>query len=66
MEANFRIAFMSPGALFAGRKMARTRGAIPQHFGGSVKSDAVRSQHNNIIVYQSLVKWNWQASECSI
>ena len=45
MEANFRIAFMSPGALFAGRKMARTRGAIPQHFGGSVKSDAVRSQH---------------------
>ena len=48
MEAKFRIAFMSPGALFAGRKMARTRGAIPQHFGGickSVKSDAVRSQH---------------------
>ena len=44
MEAKFRIAFMSPGALFAGRKMARTRGAIPQQFGGicmSVKSDAV-------------------------
>ena len=58
MEAKFRIAFMSPGALFAGRKMARTRGAIPQHL-KSVKSDAVRSQHNNnIIVYQSLVKWN--------
>ena len=52
MEAKFRIALMSREALFAGRKMARTRGAIPQHFGGickSVKSDAVRSQHIIII-----------------
>ena len=47
MEARFRIAFMSPGALFAGRKMAEPYHStlVGFQFCKSVKSDAVRSQH---------------------
>ena len=63
MEATFQIVFMSPEALFAGRKWRELLKEEPYHsnFVGfvSVESDAVRSEH---IVYQSFVKWNLQVT----